>query len=64
MLATAFRLRDATHWDGFYAVLWVYYPLLAFRPMRYLFDGYISWWCWLFGAVGLAELPIRYRGWS
>jgi hypothetical protein len=49
VLAAAFWLRESTHWDGFYAVMWVYYPLLAI-PQRLLW-AYIGWWCWLFGAV-------------
>jgi hypothetical protein len=51
VLATAFWLRDATDWDGFYSVMLVYYPLLG------LGDGtpigtYIEWWVHLFGTVG------------
>jgi hypothetical protein len=29
VLAAAFWLRDRTGWDGFYAVMWLYFPLLV-----------------------------------
>jgi hypothetical protein len=49
-LATAFRLREATGHDGFYAAVWVYYPILMLpRPV---WDPYIEWWVKLFGTVG------------
>jgi hypothetical protein len=51
VLATAFWLREATGWNGFYAVMYLYYPLLApgrFGPL----DAYIEWWVKLFGTVG------------
>ena len=51
VLAASFWLRESTHWDGFYAVMWVYYPLLA-PGHHHSIDAYISWWCWLFGTVG------------
>lgn len=49
VLATAFWLRDSTGWDGFYAAMWIYYPLLAFgiQPI----GAYLGWWCWLFGTM-------------
>ena len=40
--ACAFWLREATGWDGFYAVLWVYYPLFAWKSE--VFRHYIDWW--------------------
>jgi hypothetical protein len=50
ILATAFLLRELTGRDEFYAVLWVYYPLLILpRP---IWDPYIEWWVELFGTVG------------
>ena len=50
VLATAFWLREATGIDGFYNVMWLYAPILMLpRP---IWDGYISWWVWLFGTVG------------
>lgn len=51
VLATAFWLRDRTDWDGFYAVMWIYYPLLANYPLTYPFHVYIEWWVRLFGTM-------------
>jgi hypothetical protein len=50
VLATAFVLREATGWDGFYAALYLYYPPIAYGgdPAR----DYIDWWVALFGTVG------------
>lgn len=51
VIATGFWLREATDWDGFYAVMWLYAPLLICGtggPMI----GYIEWWVELFGTVG------------
>lgn len=43
ILGIAFRLRESTHNDNFYAVMWLYYPLLLSGQngpaMRY-----IEWW--------------------
>jgi hypothetical protein len=50
VLAVAFVLRESTGYDGFYAVMWLYYPLLI--SPRWIWDGYISWWVELFGTVG------------
>jgi len=43
VLGIAFRMREATHWDGFYWVIWVYYPLLL-RGHNGLVSKYIDWW--------------------
>ncbi len=43
VLGIAFRLREATRWDGFYGVMWLYYPMLVFHPVP-IIDGYIEWW--------------------
>lgn len=43
VLGIAFRLREATGWDGFYMVMWIYYPILIFHPVPFL-DGYLEWW--------------------
>lgn len=51
VLATAFWLRDMTHWDGFYAVIWIYRPLLENYPLTYPFHVYIGWWLNLFGSM-------------
>lgn len=43
VLGLAFWLREATGWDGFYAVLWLYYPLLALGHGSPLMK-YVEWW--------------------
>lgn len=51
VLATAFWLREATGWDGFYSVMPVYYPLIVWghdHPVHW----YIEWWVKLFRTVG------------
>jgi len=50
VLAASFWLRDATGWDGFYATMWLYFPLIM-APGR-PFDAYIEWWVRLLGTVG------------
>lgn len=43
VLGAAFWLRETTHIDAFYAVIWLYYPLLflgRFEPLMH----YIEWW--------------------
>lgn len=50
VLAVAFWLREQTGWDGFYAVMWLYYPLLIRRTEPV--DAYITWWVELFDTVG------------
>jgi hypothetical protein len=51
VLAASFWLREATNWDGFYTVMWLYYPLLVFGPDS-LTSAYIEFWDNLFGTVG------------
>lgn len=51
VMALAFKLRDATHHDEFYAVMWLYIPLLMLRPFAYFCDPYLGWWCHLFGTT-------------
>jgi hypothetical protein len=51
VLATAFWLREATHWEGFYMAMWLYAPLLLLGPNNVMGD-YIEWWVELFGTVG------------
>ena len=51
IIAAAFWLRDATGWNGFYAVVWLYFPL-AFAGPDSVLSSYIEWWVALFGAVG------------
>jgi len=38
-------------WDGFYAVMWLYYPLLVWGHGG-LLGQYIEWWVKLFGTFG------------
>lgn len=52
VLATAFWLRDKTHWDGFYSAVWLYRPLLE-GPLGYPFWFYVGWWTQLFGTMPL-----------
>ena len=51
VLATAFWLRGATGWDGWYAALYLYLPLLVFGHDNPI-DWYIEFWVELFGTVG------------
>jgi hypothetical protein len=51
VLAIAFWLREATGWDGFYNVMWLYYPLLIWGHGTPI-DAYIEWWVELLGTVG------------
>ena len=43
VLAAAFWLREATGWDGYYAVMFLYYPLLLMEHGNPL-HAYIEWW--------------------
>jgi len=43
MLGAAFRLREVTHHDEFYVVMWLYYPLLEYCRCEPL-GAYIEWW--------------------
>lgn len=52
VLGLAFWLREATGWDGFYYVMFAYYPLLLFGQDS-LVVAYIEWWVVeVFGTVG------------
>jgi hypothetical protein len=51
VLASAFWLREATGWDGFYSVMLLYYPLLIWGHGTPI-DAYIEWWVELLGTVG------------
>jgi hypothetical protein len=50
VLATAFWLRDKTHWDGFYSAMWLYRPLSE-GPLAYPLWFYVRWWTQLFGTM-------------
>ncbi len=43
MIGLGCWLREATRWDGFYGVLYVYYPLLMFGHDHFMMH-YIEWW--------------------
>jgi hypothetical protein len=51
VIATAFWLREATNWNGFYSVLYFYYPLLIWGRDNPI-EMYIEWWVDLLGTVG------------
>jgi hypothetical protein len=50
VLPVSFWLRQATGWDGFYATIWLYFPLIV-APGR-AFEAYIEWWVRMLGTVG------------
>ena len=51
-LATGFWLRETTGWDGFYAVMYVYFPIPLMGHGNPI-DAYIDWWISdVFGTVG------------
>lgn len=50
VIATGFWLREATGWNGFYAVMWAYYPLVRHHDTP--FERYIGWRVDLFGTTG------------
>jgi hypothetical protein len=52
VLAGGCWLRERTHWDGWYGVFWLYYPLLDLIHNNQLFSQYAVWWFELFGTVG------------
>ncbi|PHR93992.1 MAG: hypothetical protein COA78_32210 [Blastopirellula sp.] len=43
VLGLAFWLREATGWDQFYLVMFLYYPILIFGHENWLMF-YIEWW--------------------
>ena len=51
VLATAFWLREATGWDGFYGAIWIYFPLIVLGHGNPI-DAYIEWWVRLLDTVG------------
>lgn len=44
VIALGCWLRETTHWDGFYGVLWIYYPLVVTFGPDSLLGHYIEWW--------------------
>jgi hypothetical protein len=51
IMAIGCRLRDATGWDGFYAVFYLYLPILYPLGDVDLFESYLMWWMELFGTT-------------
>ncbi|QDU75231.1 hypothetical protein Pan97_22560 [Bremerella volcania] len=43
VIGLTFSLRESTGWDGFYQVMWLYYPILILGHESPLFL-YIEWW--------------------
>ena len=48
VVAIGFWLRDMTGWDGFYAVMWLYYPLLMAAHGTPA-EAWFLWWVELLG---------------
>ena len=48
VLAIAFWLRDRTGWDGFYAVMWLYMPLLLAAHGTPA-EAWFGWWVDMLG---------------
>ena len=51
VLAIGCWLRDATDWDGFYAVFYLYLPILYPLGDVDLFESYLMWWMKLFDTM-------------
>jgi hypothetical protein len=51
VLALGCWLRDTTDWDGFYAVFWLYLPILYAGWDNDLLEAYLMWWMNLFGTM-------------
>jgi hypothetical protein len=51
IMAIGCRLRDATDWDGFYAVFYLYLPILYPLGDVDLFESYLMWWMKLFDTM-------------
>ena len=51
ILALGCRLRDATDWDGFYAVFYLYLPILYPLGDVDLVESYLMWWMRLFDTM-------------
>jgi hypothetical protein len=50
VLAVGCWLRDATDWDGFYAVFLLYLPLRPLADIDFC-EAYLIWWMHLFGTM-------------
>jgi hypothetical protein len=51
ILAIGCWLRDATDWDGFYAVFYLYLPILYAVGDVDLVESYLMWWMKLFDTM-------------
>ena len=51
ILAIGCWRRDATDWDGFYAVFYLYLPILYPLGDVDLFESYLMWWMKLFDTM-------------
>ncbi len=51
VLALGFWLREATGRDGFYSVMFLYYPIIVLGHGNPI-DSYIDWWVAAFDTVG------------
>ncbi|MFT5524316.1 MAG: hypothetical protein ACI9HK_002268 [Pirellulaceae bacterium] len=43
ILGLAFLLRESTGWDGWYSVMYLYFPIIAMGHGNPI-DFYIEWW--------------------
>ena len=43
VIGLGFWLREATKWDAWYGVMWLYYPLFVVGT-PYPLGAYIDWW--------------------
>lgn len=50
VLAAGCWLRDATGWEGFYAVFFLYLPLYPLADVDF-FEAYLMWWMKLFDTM-------------
>jgi hypothetical protein len=50
VIALGCWLRDATEWNGFYAVFFLYLPLAPLADID-LCEAYLMWWMKLFGTM-------------
>jgi hypothetical protein len=51
VMAVGCWLRDVTDWDGFYAVFFLYLPILYPLGDVDFVEAYIMWWMKLFGTM-------------
>ena len=61
VIALGCWLRDTTHWEAFYIVFYLYYPVLFTGWDNDLFEAYLMWWMHLFGTTPPGETRLPYR---